>query len=237
MLVDENGEFMTQRKYPKLATIKIKILDNKLYLSSLNNKNFELIPNLNNQQIFVKIWKDTTIAIDQGDEIANWFQTVLNINFSCRLVQQSDQFIRAINNKYTDKTEPVSFADGFPYLLTNTGSLDELNKRLKDKYNEDLLTVNMERFRPNIVVETNAPFIEDSWSKIIIDNVTFKVAKPCSRCIVITTDQLTGKQDNKQEPLLTLNEFRHTPEGIMFGQNLIAVNEGTIEINSYLKNN
>lgn len=237
MLVDEQGKFLTQRQYPQLATIKVKINNNLLYLSSEYDhiSPFQLIPSNAKNNIQVKVWNDHTIAIDQGDEVANWFKNALKIDRYCRLVKQSDEYIRVINSQYsTHKHQPVSFADGFPFLLTNTASLEALNQRLKNKYFSEQFSVTMDRFRPNIVVETQLSFIEDTWQKIAIGNVKFSVVKLCSRCVVTTTDQKTGKTNPQKEPLLTLSNFRNTPEGIMFGQNLIAINDGMIKIGDQL---
>ena len=88
----------------------------------------------------------------------------------------------------------------------------------------------MNRFRPNIVVETDQPFIEDTWQEIKIGDSQFAVVKPCSRCIITTTDQNTGDRDELKEPLLTLGTFRNTPEGIMFGQNMIPLNNHRVNI-------
>ncbi|BAQ63256.1 MOSC domain-containing protein [Geminocystis sp. NIES-3709] len=237
MLVDKNGKFLTQRQHPQLATIRVTINENKLYLrtENVNISEFELIPDDNKKEIEVNIWRDSTIAIDQGDEVANWFTEALKIDKSCRLVQQSNKHIRPINRQYsTQENQPVSFSDGFPFLLTNTGSLDELNRHLQTKYPANQLVIKMECFRPNIVVETSDPFIEDTWQKIQIGNVNFDIVKPCSRCIVTTTDQKTGQVDRTKEPLLTLSSFRNTPDGIMFGQNMIAQNEGIVNIGDNL---
>ena len=233
MLVDEKGKFITQRQYPQLATIQIEIKDNQLYLSTKksNIPAFKLIPDINSKQIKVNIWRDQTIAIDQGDEVSQWFQEALDLDINCRLVQQSDDYIRSINPQYSlEKNQPVSFADGYPFLLTNTASLADLNQRLNSKYPHQEVEIPMNRFRPNIVVETDQAFIEDIWKKITIGDSQFAVVKPCSRCIITTTDQNTGDRNELKEPLLTLSNFRNTPEGIMFGQNLIPLNQNTLSI-------
>ena len=239
MLVDKKGKFLTQREYPQMATVKVEIKENKLYLSSLKNNisDFELIPNNdNNSNIKVKIWRDQTIAIDQGDEVAKWFQEALRIDIDCRLVKQSDQHIRPINPRYsTQKNQPVSFADGYPLLLTNTASLDDLKLRLGAKYPHKQIAVPMNRFRPNVVVETDQPFIEDTWKKVKIGKNEFAVVKPCSRCVITTTDQDTGVPNELKEPLLTLSSFRNTPQGIMFGQNMIPLNQDILNIGDTLE--
>ncbi|WP_373478826.1 MOSC domain-containing protein [Geminocystis sp.] len=237
MLVDEKGKFLTQRQYPQLATIQVEISEEKLYLRCENNNisDFELTPSIGKELVNVNVWRDYTIAIDQGEEVAKWFKEALKIDISCRLVQQSDDYIRSINPNYSIKeNQPVSFADGFPFLLTNTASLEELNQRLTNKYPEEKPHFFMNCFRPNIVVNTEFPFIEDTWKKIQIGEIKFDVVKPCSRCIVTTTDQKTGTINPLKEPLLTLSTFRNTSDGIMFGQNLIAVDEGIIKIGDKL---
>ncbi|AFZ53343.1 MOSC domain-containing protein [Cyanobacterium aponinum] len=236
MLVNEQGKFLTQREYPQLATIKVDISDNNLILSSENNdiSPFELTILEENISRKVTVWRDETIGIDQGEEVAKWFKNALKLNTNCYLVKQSPQYIRPINSKYSLKeNQPVSFADGFPFLLTNTASLAELNHQLKVKYPQDNLQIPMKNFRPNIVIDTDTPFIEDTWEEIEINLIKFKLVKPCSRCIIITTHQKTGARNPYKEPLLTLGNFRKTQDGIMFGQNMIALSEGVIHVSSH----
>lgn len=231
ILVDEKGNFLSKRQYPHLAKIQVNIKGNKLILSSENNdiSSFELTIKEENIERKVIVWQDKTIAIDQEEEVAKWFKSALKLDINCYLVKQSERYIRPINNKYSLKqNQPVSFADGFPFLLRNTAYLAELNRRLTIKYPQEDLQVSMKRFRLNIVIKTDTPFIEDIWQEINIDGIKFKLVKPCSRCIITTTDQKTGERNPKQEPLLTLSTFRQTQSGIIFGQNMIALSQGII---------
>lgn len=233
MLVDRNHQFMTQREYPQMARIQVQFSDDVLFLS-VNDETIQplkLIPNWTGNLQPVQIWRDQTQAIDQGDEVAVWFQTALQLkdHQTCRLVRQSPQHIRRVNPKYAVKSEnAVSFADGYPFLLTNTASLDELNRRLQLVYPDEQKIIPMIRFRPNLVVDTTEPFLEDGWKLIQIGEVVFQVVKPCDRCIVTTTDQSSGRRDQLKEPLKTLATFRRQPNGILFGQNLIPQNTGTV---------
>ena len=86
----------------------------------------------------------------------------------------------------------------------------------------------MNRFRPNIVVRGCEPFAEDTWNRIRIGNVTLAVVKPCARCEVTTIDKETLEQN--KEPLKTLGKFRKQKLGAIFGQNVIPLNEGEIEV-------
>jgi uncharacterized protein len=221
MLVDAKGKFITQREYPQLATVAVTITENSLSLET-NNNSLTFQPSLSGAKIPVQVWRNQTIAIDQGDEIAQWFEKILNI--PCRLVRQSPAYLRPANPQYAGNNHtPVSFADGYPILLTNTASLADLNQRLVEP-------VPMNRFRPNIVISSDQAFIESSWQKIAISEINYALVKPCSRCIITTTDQETGIRNPQREPLKTLTSFRSFPEGIMFGENVIPTSTGIIKV-------
>lgn len=230
MLVDSKGKFMTQRDYPQLATIQVQIVEDTFLLSGSTSLTFK--PTLKGREIPVKIWSDRAVAIDQGDEVARWFQTALGLKNECRLVRQSPTQIRTIDRQYaTQENEPVSFADGYPFLLTNTASLDELNRRINETYRDRSQEVTMNRFRPNIVIESDKAFLEENWQLIQLGSVKFASVKPCSRCIITTTNQLTGARNPLGEPLKTLSTFRRFGSaGVMFGENLIPQTTGRIAV-------
>ncbi|MEI6380830.1 MAG: MOSC N-terminal beta barrel domain-containing protein [Cyanobacteriota bacterium ELA615] len=231
MLVDSLGGFLGQRQYPKLASVKVELKQENLILSleDQNIKPLVFSPTLEGEQKPVGIWLDKTIAIDQGDIVANWFEKLLQLE-GVRLVRQSPQHIRPIDPNYAHKeNEPVSFADGYPLLLTNSSSLDELNRRLDEKYTNNT-KISMNRFRPNVVVETDIPFLEDHWRSITIGSLEFAVIKSCSRCIVTTTDQASGQLDPQKEPLATLSQFRNFRGNINFGENLVPRETGSLNV-------
>ncbi|MEL7035079.1 MAG: MOSC N-terminal beta barrel domain-containing protein [Cyanobacteria bacterium J06592_8] len=233
MIVDHHHKFMTQRDYPLMAKIQVELSDDSLSLSIQDSpiKPFTFKPHLKGKSIPVKIWRSNTIAIDQGSDVANWLHNALQLpsEFSCRLVRQSPENIRLVNPNYARRPEDqVSFADGYPFLLTNTASLAELNRRIKVNNIDGSCEILMNRFRPNLVIKSDSPFLEDEWKTIQIGEVSFDVVKPCDRCIITTIDQSTGQRDRLKEPLKTLATFRHQSGGILFGQNLIPRNTGVI---------
>src|SRR5699024_10476553 len=78
-------------------------------------------------------------------------------------------------------------------------------------------------FRPNIVIDGCAPFAEDAWPRLSVGGAILRNGGLCARCIVTTTDQLTGERAGK-EPLKTLASFRRDaedPSDVNFGTNLI----------------
>lgn len=238
MITDRSGKFLTQRKYPQLTSIEVKIDEENITLSAPSHPSIEVPATIAGEEIEVQVWRSHLIAIDRGDLAAQWLQSVLKTPDPLRLVQQTPRHIRTINPQYaTRENAPVSFADGYPFLITNTASLAELNRRLEETYSDRSQIVPMNRFRPNIVIESDRPFIEDEWQVLQIGEVTFDLVKPCDRCIVTTTDQITGQQNELREPLKTLGTFRRFgKEGIMFGENAIPRTVGYIKIGDRVQN-
>ena len=124
----------------------------------------------------------------------------------------------------------VHFADGYPFLAISEASLTDLNDRILE-HGEDAVPMN--RFRPNLVISGCAAFAEDTWSHMRIGEVTFRAGGPSSRCIVTTTDQITGERPGK-EPLRTLATYRRDtsdPSDVNFGQNFInETKSGTLRV-------
>ena len=241
MLVSGTGKFITQRQFPQLAKVQVEITEPNITLKLADDSisPITFTPILNGALIEVEIWRDRVRAVDQGEEVAQWFHQLLNLPTDkfCRLVKQSPGHLRLLTKKYLkDDDQPLSFADNSPVMLTATASLEELNQRIVEIHQQQGQAILMNRFRPNIVVETIEPFIEDHWKLIQIGEVQFKMAKPCSRCIITTIDQSQGEKNRLKEPLNTLETFRQLSEqGVMFGVNMIPQNEGIIRTGDRLQ--
>ena len=232
MLVDSQGTFITQRQYPQLAQVSVQLAGEQLTLGHPHQSPLTFTPTLVGIERQVQVWRDRLMAIDQGDEVAQWFKSVLDPQLTVRLVHQTPQHPRAIDPNYTNQQfKPVSFADGYPILVTATASLADLNQRLIAQYQDPRQAVPMDRFRPNVVIETPIPFMESDWSQLQINQVILALVKPCSRCLVTTTDQHTGDRHPLQEPLATLSRFRQVPQqGILFGENAIPLQTGILKL-------
>ena len=115
----------------------------------------------------------------------------------------------------------TGFADGYPILLISEESLQDLNTRLASP-------IPMNRFRPNLVVRGCEPYAEDTWNKIKIGDVELAIVKPCARCEVTTIDKET--LERSKEPLKTLGRYRKHKLGAIFGQNVIPLNKGRIQV-------
>lgn len=126
---------------------------------------------------------------------------------------------------------PLGFADGFPFLLINEASLQDLRQRCP-------AGIKLEQFRPNLVITGASAWAEDSWSTVRIGEVLFDVPKPCSRCVLTTVSPEKGRKHPSGEPLATLQKFRTATDGsgdIDFGLNLIARNSGIMRVGDELQ--
>jgi uncharacterized protein YcbX len=177
--------------------------------------------------ILVEIWRDKVEAVPADAAADAWFSDYLDTDV--RLVHLDDPARRRpIDPEYAQPGETVSFADGYPLLLTTLSSLDALNSLIAQGDHADEGPLPMNRFRPNVVVRGTAPWAEDEWSRIAIGEVTFRVAKKCGRCVVTTTDQATGERG--KEPLRTLAHHRRFGDKLVFGQNLVPESGGTVHV-------
>jgi len=227
MIVDENGIFITQRGFPKMALVDVAVASNCLILSyrpdSENNVRVPFEP-VSSNPVTVAVWDDHEVdALTVSDDVDSWLSELLGVKL--RLVVMPESTERKADPRYAKNDENVSFADGFPFLLISQASLDNLNLQLADP-------IDMRRFRPNFVVTGTLPHEEDEWQAIQIGDLGFEIVKPCARCILTTVDPDTAEKG--AEPLKTLAKYRKVNNKIMFGQNLVAKGCGTIKQGSKL---
>ena len=231
MLTDKNGEFFTQREFPKMATLSISVNGESLTVSSSEGEKIEVPFQFErNQTQKVTVWNSVCDALILPKEINEWFSGILETD--CQLVYMPDESEREINQFFQLNNEIVSFADGYPFMLLAENSLNDLNEKLEAK-------LPMNRFRPNLVIDDAEAFAEDRWKKIQIGKTIFRSTKPCARCVMTTIEQNSGKFDGK-EPLKTLAKYRLAKDvfpdnfesldlnanAVLFGQNFVPENVG-----------
>jgi uncharacterized protein len=247
LIVDKTGKFITQRSHPRLALITAALTSDQLTLSASGHDSLTVGRAFLSAEalakgerptsvtapartISVTIWKsEGLLADDCGDAAAAWLTAFLGQ--SVRLVRIGEQFHRPVLKKAALPGDRVSFADAAPLLVISEASLAALNDRLQENGGEP---VPMDRFRPNVVITGCEPFAEDTWSHVRIGNVVFRSAGKSDRCLMTTTDQLTGERPGP-EPLRTLATFRRDPltdpTAVYFGTNLIhETKRGTLRL-------
>jgi uncharacterized protein YcbX len=224
LLVDEDGRFVSQREEPSLARVVVTYGQGTISVSSAGFPARQVTaPGGGEQLLKVTVWGSTVLAAATGPEDSAWFSAFLGR--PVRLVYLDDPTRRAVDPQYGRDGDVVSFADGYPLLLTSTASLDELGRWLSE---DGAQPVPMTRFRPNAVVAGAPPWAEDHWRRIRIGAVEFRVVKPCGRCVVTTTDQITGQRG--KQPLTMLGQRRRFGNQLVFGQNLIPDSGGVIRV-------
>lgn len=230
MLVDAaTDKAVTQRELPRMALLDARLAPGGgLRLSARDRPPLDVaLPAAGAGVRAVRLFSGR-VEVAAADEAADaWFTAVLGR--PVRLVWLDEPALRRpLEPAYARQGETVSLADGYPLLLASTASLHALNELIAagDRPGEGPLPMN--RFRPNAVVDGTPPWAEDGWRRVRIGEVLFRVAKPCARCVVTTTDQDSAVRG--REPLRTLARHRRVGSGLLFGQNLVPEGAGTLRV-------
>jgi uncharacterized protein len=224
MVIDEAGNFMTQRAHPRMALITPRIKADTLELRAPGMLRLEIplgLPTPEDERtLTVRVWDDEVRAYDCDDTTATWFSKFLGT--PCRLVRFHAEAKRQASAKWTGGVDaPTLFSDGFPMLVISAASLADLNAKLTA---QGRAALPMNRFRPNIVIDGVDAFEEDYAETINIGTTTLKPVKPCARCIIPSVDQSSG--DIGADPLDILRGYRANPKvdgGIAFGMNAVLL--------------
>jgi len=242
-VTDANGKFCTPRAPDKVKLFHVQAEvwgDDRLILRTPHvEDSIEVDTSTENtflpKKVEVLCAPDKLELLDYGDDAAQWLEKATGIQSvpGCRLTGMGPTFNRSsvINPDQgdtiptSDGKAPMSLADEAPYLLVNIASLKDLNKRLKARGKK---SVDVRRFRPNIVVSGLKPWEEDSLKRVRINGVEFLVWQRCGRCVMTTIDRDTLERG--PEPLATLSTFRERANGQRnFGVHLIPVAESIVD--------
>ena len=232
MVVDTQGEFVSQRELPRLALIRPQLKVHEVVLRAPGMLALHLQIDVVEKATQAKVWDDVVKAFDMGDLAAQWFSDFLAPGVASgqplpyRLVRFDPEQRRLSSLKWTAGIEaPNQFADGFPLLVTSAASLDGLNRRLQAQGQDP---VTMERFRPNIVLSGIEEHDEDRIDTLHIATddgaVVLRPVKPCARCPIPNIDPRTAESS----PVVgdTLQSYRQDARvggAITFGMNAILV--------------
>lgn len=220
MITEPDGTFITARQFPQMVRFTPAPLHNGLHLTAPDGSS--ALVRFSDFAVHgepTEVWGNHFTALVAPGEINRWLS-----GFFAREVQ-----LRWVGPEPTRRVKrfdavPLSFADGFPFLLTSEASLRDVQNRCS-------AGVKMEQFRPNLVVAGTQPWEEDTWKTIRIGEVIFDIVKPCSRCVLTTVSPERGQKHPAGEPLATLQTFRTADNGdVDFGQNLIARNSGVVRV-------
>ncbi len=231
MLVDERREFVTQRELPKLALIRPTLRANEVVLRAPGMLALHLALDRVESPLNVCVWDDWVPAWDMGPLAAQWCSDFAGRPL--RLVRFDPEYRRLSERRWTGAHEGVSaFADGFAVLVASTASLAELNRRLQQ---QGEAAVQMQRFRPNLVLDGIDAHEEDHIDLLEIDTpqgtARLKLVKPCARCSIPGVDPDTGEQGFAVTDMLATYRADARLDGaVTFGMNAIVLDGAGYEL-------
>lgn len=267
MVIDDQGLFVSQRKLPIMGLIKTKLAPDNTLTLSINdqpndqqnsqpsaasftqaatvNTSISLHPDECVTPCSTWVWKDECPALEAPAPVNAWLNALLQYKKPIRLVYFDKTGHRPPDSaRFGDNT--AFFADAAPILLCNSTSLTALNSAL---HSRDIMEINMQRFRPNIVVATQTAFDEHTYTRGSIESylstqahtqitpdaipnttpnttaVKLQLIDHCQRCSMITLNPQTAKSQNAAvlfECLSALNSMPDNPKAPAFGVNCTA---------------
>ena len=229
MLVDEHGDFMTQRELPRMALVRPQLKVHEVVLRAPGMLALHLQIDAVEEPAQVRLWGDVVSAYDMGPIAAQWFSDFLGRQL--RLVRFDPDHRRLSSLHWTGGVEAQNqFSDGFPLLVVSQASLDLLNEKLVAGGHG---AVGVERFRPNIVLSGLHAHDEDRVAMFEVAAaapVRLRPVKPCARCPIPNVDPATAEVDPAVAD--TLQRYRQNDRlngAMSFGMNLVIV-EGIDEV-------
>jgi uncharacterized protein len=222
MIVDSGGEVVTARERPRLVLVTPVPGAEGIRLTGPGMPELAVAVPPAGELVPVAVWQSKLLATPAADAASAWFSEVAGE--PVRLVYLDDPTRRRPNPAYSREGDRVSFADGYPLLLTAEGSLHELNDLIAAGPLAAEGPLPMRRFRPNVVVAGSAPWAEDRWRLVRIGDVAFRAVKGCDRCVLTTIDPVTAVMG--KEPIATLARCRRWDGKVWFGVNLIPDSPG-----------
>lgn len=223
MVVDQEGEFVSQRELPRMALVRPELKHYEVVLRAPGMLALHLQIDAVEQPARVRVWGDEVAAFDMGDVAAQWFSDFLGKKL--RLVRFDPDHRRLSSMEWTGGAEaPNQFSDGFPLLVASEASLDELNRRLGAGGHT---AVAIERFRPNIVISGVEAHDEDRVDVLRVaaaEEVLLRPVKPCPRCSIPNIDPATAEVDPQVSDTLQAYRQNDLLKGaVAFGMNAIVV--------------
>lgn len=242
MVVDDAGEFLSQRELPRMALIQPQLRQYDMVLRAPGMLALHIALDAVEKPCQVKIWSDSCAAFDMGDLAAQWFTDFLMQELpptmkpmKLRLVRFDPQHKRCASTTWTKGREVLNqFSDGYPLLVLSEASLQDLNSRLEAAGHA---SVRIERYRPNIVLTGLQAHDEDRCAQLHLQTpqgeLILALIKPCPRCPIPDIDPETAQSSPEVSRLLqTYRQDARVDGAITFGMNAMVLRDepGTFEL-------
>ena len=221
-LVDSKDKIVTGREHPQLLKLQSEISQNSLTLQSTNSGVTHFPLPKDGKEVQVKLFRNAVYGYEFDNTSNEWISNYLDGTY--RLIYIQSRLNPVLGNRGGEEGELKTYADSSPVHLINLASLHEVNIMMDKK-------VGVRNFRPNMVIEGAEPFEEDTWSRIQINEVIYRVQEKTQRCIFTTIDPITCNKHTDMEPLASIAQMR-LKKGLKptFGINLVPLNSGTVSV-------
>jgi uncharacterized protein len=224
MVVDAQGDFVSQRELPRMALIRPQLKHYEMILRAPGMLALHVALDAVEKPVSVQVWSDAVKAYDMGDTAAQWFSDFLGR--TVRLVRFDPEQKRLSDPRWTGDVQAENqFSDGFPLLVLSEASVTAFNQKLTAAGHA---AVGVERFRPNIVLAGLEAHDEDGLDVLRIATsdgfASIKSVKPCPRCPIPNVDPVTAL--SSPEVGDTLQTYRSNPVvggAVSFGVNAVLL--------------
>jgi uncharacterized protein len=223
MVVDSQGQFITQREVPLMATIGVSINAEGLSLSSLGHETLHVpISSASRRARPVAVWNFSGSGLDVGIGATAWLTKVLQR--PAALVQFDNAMPRSCK-EIGSIASKTFFADSFGYLMLSKASVTDLEQRMREHHQNASFILPANRFRANILLDGIDAYEEDLVRTFNFDGFMLEAVSKCVRCNVPGVDQSSGEVQIEQ-PTPVLDTYRLDLElgGSTIGVNAIRLN-------------
>jgi uncharacterized protein YcbX len=160
-----------------------------------------------------------------------WVRSVLGRD-DLRLVWCHAPEQRTLQPGFSQPGDHATFPDSFPVTIASLASMRRLNdwivERALELGEEPPEPLPVERFRANLVVDGDEPFAEDTWTRVVVGDVPFRVGKPVGRCMMATIDPATLR--TSKEPTRSLARHRLVDGKTLFAVHLVPETTGRVSV-------
>ncbi|MHB1865161.1 MAG: MOSC N-terminal beta barrel domain-containing protein [Candidatus Saccharimonadales bacterium] len=194
------GTFLSMREDPQMTAL-IPVLEKDGLRISWADQDAIFVPkaeDVDTNRIPVSIHRWRGEAVDQGKVASEWGSNYLGRPVC--LVEVSNERPRFVEND--PSLGRVGFADGFAVTVGSTTAFNAINKALQSRGRQP---IGASRTRTTVVLEglevEGEQFPEDFIDEIKVTSngltLILKRWKPCSRCEIPDTDEITGERDRR----------------------------------------